>query len=108
MTPRLRHLLPPALAAFALAAPAAHASFPGINGEIAFPAGAGSIRDRSPVDLFTTAGPDTLHRLAGGAGAQGGPAWSADGRRLAYASDGVLVIVSGRNRRRIAVGREVA
>src|SRR5207245_1452145 len=81
-----------ALSCCALAAPAAHASFPGANGVLAFPAGAASVRNQDPVDLYASDGPDVLVRLAGGAGYQGAPAYAPDGRSLAYASDGALVV----------------
>ncbi|HEY3019232.1 MAG TPA: DPP IV N-terminal domain-containing protein [Solirubrobacteraceae bacterium] len=108
MSLRLRHLLPAALLACALAAPGAQASFPGANGALAFPAGAGSIRNQDAVELFAADETGGLRRLAGGAGYQGAPAWSADGRRLAYASDGVLVVVTGADQRRLALGREAS
>jgi Tol biopolymer transport system component len=101
---RFRHAAIASLLASALAAPAAHASFPGANGAIAFPAGAGSIRDTSPIDLFS-ADSGSVRKLAGGAGFQSSPAWSPDGRRLAYATDGSLVIVSRGVRHRLALGR---
>src|SRR5438105_12857818 len=87
-----------ALASFVLLAfpQAAAAAFPGANGDLAFSAGRGSIRDQSPVDLFSLSAKGATRRLASGAGYQGAPAWSADGRRLAYASDGVLVVVGKR------------
>jgi Tol biopolymer transport system component len=103
---RLRHALTAALLGCALAAPAAHASFPGANGVLAFPAGAASIRNQDPVDLFASDGPDVLVRLAGGAGYQGAPAYAPDGKRLAYASDGAIVIVDpATGSRRLALGR---
>src|SRR2546423_8868821 len=95
MSLRFGHVVPAVLLACALAAPAARASFPGVNGALAFPAGAASIRDQDPVELFAADGTGAVRLLAGGAGYQGAPAWSADGRRLAYASDGVLVIAAG-------------
>jgi len=106
MSLRLRHALPAVALACALAAPAARASFPGANGALAFPAGAASIRDQDPVELFAADESGAVRRLAGGAGYQGAPAWSADGRRLAYASDGVLVVAVGDTQRRLALGRE--
>src|SRR3954452_22155278 len=88
-----RSLIRLAVALGALATPQpAVAAFPGLNGDLAFPRGRGSIRDQSPVDLFSLSAKGATRRLAGGAGYQGAPAWSADGRRLAYASDGVLVV----------------
>jgi Tol biopolymer transport system component len=101
---RLRHAVTAALLACALAAPAAHASYPGANGAIAFSAGTGSIRDADPVDLFT-ADSGSVRLLAGGAGFQGSPAWSPDGRKLAYAAGGTLVVVSGGARHRLSLGR---
>src|SRR3954447_26426458 len=98
---RLRHAITAALLGCALAAPAAHASFPGANGVLVFPAGAASIRNQDPVDLFASDGPDVLVRLAGGAGYQGAPAYAPDGKRFAYASDGTLVVGG----RRLALGR---
>ena len=75
---RLRHLLPVVLVVNALCAPAARASFPGANGALAFPAGAASIRNQDAVELFAADESGGLRRLAGGAGYQGAPAWSAD------------------------------
>src|SRR5436190_18463417 len=97
-----------ALASFVLLAfpQAAAVAFPGANGDLAFSAGRGSIRDQSPIDLFSLSAKGATRRLAGGAGYQGAPAWSADGRRLAYASDGVLVVAVGDTQRRLALGRE--
>src|SRR5206468_228411 len=69
-------------------------------------AGAASIRDQDPVELFAADESGGVRRLAGGTGYQGAPAWSADGRRLAYASDGVLVVAAGDAQRRLALGRE--
>jgi len=89
------------LAVLALVPASAVAAFPGANGALAFPAGRGSIRDQSPIDLFSLTARGATRRLAGGTGYQGAPAWSADGRRLAYASDGVLVVGA----RRLSVGR---
>jgi len=97
----LRLAFAAALGACALLAPPASASFPGANGVLAFPAGAASIRNQDPVDLFASDGPDVLVRLAGGAGYQGSPAYSPSGRSLAYASDGALVV----DGRRLALGR---
>ena len=82
-------------------APAAQAAFPGANGDLAFPQGRGSIRDQSPVDLFSLSAKGATRRLAGGAGYQGAPAYAPDGKRFAYASDGVLVAAG----RRLALGR---
>src|SRR4051794_27013161 len=98
---RLRHSLIAAVLGCALAAPAAHASFSGANGVLLFPAGAASIRNQDPVDLFASDGSDVLVRLAGGAGYQGSPAYAPGGKRFAYASDGVLVVGG----RRLALGR---
>src|SRR4051812_19003246 len=95
MTRSVSLMLGAVLAAAALLPAAARASFPGANGALAFPAGAGSVRDQSPIALFSVSGGGATRRLAGGAGYQGAPAWSADGRRLAYASDGALVVVAG-------------
>lgn len=66
-----------ALLALALCSPAA-AAFPGANGRIAF---------SGPTDI-RTANPDGsgLQVLATG----GEPAWSADGRRLAYRHEGAI------------------
>src|SRR4051794_1861075 len=102
---RLRHSLIAAVLGCALAAPAAHASFPGANGVLAFPAGAASIRNQDPVDLYASDGPDVLVRLAGGAGYQGAPAYAPDGKRFAYASDGTIVVVDRNGSRRLALGR---
>jgi TolB protein len=85
----------------ALGPPVALAAFPGANGDLAFPAGRGSMRDQSAIDLFSLTAKGATRRLAGGAGYQGAPAWSADGRRLAYATDGALVVGT----RRLALGR---
>ena len=74
----LRLAFAAALGACALLAPPASASFPGANGVLAFPAGAASIRNQDPVDLFASDGPDVLVRLAGGAGYQGAPAYAPD------------------------------
>jgi Tol biopolymer transport system component len=98
---RLRHSLIAALFGCALVAPAAHASFAGGNGVLLFPAGAASIRNQDPVDLFASDGSDVLVRLAGGAGYQGSPAYAPNGKRFAYASDGVLVVGG----RRLSLGR---
>src|SRR3954449_5012698 len=97
-----RPLVSLALAVGILATPQpAVAALPGQNGDLALPQGRGSIRDQSPVDLFSLSAKGATRRLAGGAGCQGAPAWSADGRRLAYASDGVLVVGG----KRLSVGR---
>jgi Tol biopolymer transport system component len=93
-----------AAATAVLASSDARASFPGANGAIAFAAGPGSVRDQSAVDLFSRAASGATRRVARGAGCDGAPAWSADGRRLAYASDGALVVVSGGRSRRLALG----
>ena len=81
MSLRLRHALPAVALACALAAPAARASFPGANGALAFPAGAASIRDQDPVELFAADESGAVRRLAGGAGYQGAPAWRPSARR---------------------------
>jgi Tol biopolymer transport system component len=93
-----------AAATAVLASSDARASFPGANGAIAFAAGPGSVRDQSAVDLFSRAASGATRRVARGAGYDGAPAWSADGRRLAYVSDGVLVVVSGGRSRRLGLG----
>jgi Tol biopolymer transport system component len=85
--------------------PIALAAFPGANGELAFPAGPGSIRDQSAIDLFSLSAKGATRRLAGGAGYQGSPAWSADGRRLAYATSDALVVVANGHTRRLTLGR---
>src|SRR3954469_19652259 len=101
-----RPLVSLALAVGILATPQpAVAAFPGVNGDLAFPQGRGSIRAQSPVALFSLSAKGATRRLAGGAGYQGAPAWSADGRRLAYASDGALVGVTGGHVQRLALGR---
>jgi dipeptidyl aminopeptidase/acylaminoacyl peptidase len=108
VSPRLLFVLAGTAVAAVLAAfgpPVALAAFPGANGDLAFPAGLGSVRDQSPVDLFSLSAKGATRRLAGGAGYQGAPAWSADGRRLAYATDGALVVVTGGHVQRLALGR---